>query len=113
MAARHLLLLLPAAAHALVQGPWSDTTMDPGARAKALVANMTMDEKLEIFNDAGCSKAFSNTQIPPLVYNNGMMVKHGEDGMRSVKLTMVQLPTRSCVFRRRHPRYQVFSGRLR
>lgn len=55
MAARHLLLLLPAAAHALVQGPWSDKTMDPGARAKALVANMTMDEKLAMLHGPATS----------------------------------------------------------
>ena len=41
-----LLFFLPLAARALVNGPWSDVTMDPSARAAALVANMTMDEKL-------------------------------------------------------------------
>lgn len=46
MCRNSFLLLLPGIAHALVQGPWSDTTMDPSARAAALVANMTMDEKL-------------------------------------------------------------------
>jgi len=82
----HLLLLLPLAARALVQGPWSDKTMDPSARAAALVANMTLDEKLAMLHGPDpkqCNISFSNCAyvgnivanprlgIPPVTMNDG------------------------------------------
>ena len=40
----------PTAIDALVRGPWSDTTATPDARARALLANMTLDEKISMLH---------------------------------------------------------------
>ena len=45
-----VLLSSVALASALVEGPWSDMAATPEARAHALVANMTLDEKLTMLH---------------------------------------------------------------
>lgn len=45
-AAAVLASMCTAPAQGLVQGPWSDKSLDPDSRAQTLVSNMTLDEKL-------------------------------------------------------------------
>lgn len=47
--------LLATATNALVDGPWSDKSSPPKQRAQALVANMTLDEKLVMVSVCVCA----------------------------------------------------------
>ncbi len=45
-----LLIALPTAASALIDGPWSDVALGPASRAKKLLAAMTQAEKLSMLH---------------------------------------------------------------
>lgn len=83
-------LLLHTAA-ALVPGPWSDVHQSPDQRAQALVAEMTLDEKLIMLHgppagpccqcttNASCAYVGniapnSRLDIPPVTMNDGPQV---------------------------------------
>lgn len=63
-----LLALLPLAAAYLVPGPWSDVSATPDERAAALVANMTLDEKLAMLHGPPTGKCCQCTTSPLCAY---------------------------------------------
>lgn len=90
-----LLVTLATPAQGLVQGAWSDRTLDPAARAMLLVKNMTLDEKLLMLHgptisnyedscnfSAVCAYVGNvapnaRLDIPPINMNDGPQVRPG------------------------------------
>mmetsp|Transcript_8164 Transcript_8164/g.18242 ORF Transcript_8164/g.18242 Transcript_8164/m.18242 type:complete len:711 (-) Transcript_8164:162-2294(-) len=78
---RSLLLLVLACPEAgcLVAGPWSDLTVSPKDRAKRLLANMTLDEKLSLLHGpegegpdyTGYVPPITRLGMPPITMNDG------------------------------------------
>jgi len=78
-----LLLLLALARGELVQGPWSDRSLPPGERARRLVSNMTLAEKMSMLHGplvcesqrdcayVGNVAAIERLGIPPITMNDG------------------------------------------
>jgi beta-glucosidase len=65
---------------ALVQGPWSDVSLTPEKRARLLVANLTLEEKLVLFH--GCKNQDDCTYTGNVLGNSRLDIPpiHMEDG---------------------------------
>ena len=67
----------PAAVHGeLVPGPWSDRALPPAARARLLLGNLTLDEKLSLLHGDCKGYVFTACGIPRL----GIPNVNGNDG---------------------------------
>jgi len=82
-AMRLLLLAAPSACLGLVAGPWSDAAQSPEKRARLLVANMTLEEKISLLHGnvkcdphkecayTGNVAPVMRLGIPPITMNDG------------------------------------------